>query len=838
MPSLNRPSVLHDGRHPGHLGDTKLRRYWSWLGLNLGKHFGLVTAIGLAVTVALGFGATRLQFKTDNTSLLNTNDPVYVENVKYQAAFGGDDMLAMFSLSPGTSLTDFLSAPNEAKMTAMAARLRAVPGVFDVLSPVSVLSFTSALVTSPNGNVADSIGGKALLAAIALDPSPASRKLRLEDALLTAGNLAKIPVAERTLSNPRWVNFLLHDNQGHLRKAMAIAFPNPTHAQLLVRLDGGQSINAEGATTKAILSIIASYHFQGAATVTTGAPALLTALNDYLKGGMVLLSGIAAVVMLFILVLFFDVRWRLLPFLVVGIGLVWAFGVAGYFGIPLTLATIAGLPIMLGIGIDYAIQMHSRVEEEVVLDRVAHPIQATARNLCPALLIVTLDAVFAFAALGFAHVPLIRQFGKLLVVGVVMICIGSIVLPLAILGIREFRSPTTRRNDFSRGRLARLVVWLGSLPKTVAVPLSILSVLLLAGGIVAEGRLTIQTDAVTWLNQSSQVVRNIHAVEAGTGSANELDAFVQSSNIFDKSNMDALATFQGSIVNRNPGLVEAPQSIASLLEGITYVPGASTVLLSGAEAKAVYDAAPAAIQRLLVTDGGREAAVIFPGRTTSLDLLDPTVNDIKHYAAPAGITISPAGIAAIGAGLLAGIESNRILITYLAILFVFIWLVIRLRSVVRSLLSLVPVLIAVGTSSLLADALGVKLSPATAVGGPLVVAVCTEFTSLILLRFIEERSRGADPRTAMDEAARRTGRAFVVSAMTAVAGIGVIATSSLPLLSSFGLTVALNVSIALVCALVVLPPMLVWADERGWVSRGMLRPDPEARPLAEAGAAQ
>ncbi len=33
----------------------------------------------------------------------------------------------------------------------------------------------------------------------------------------------------------------------------------------------------------------------------------------------------------------------------------------------------------------------------------------------------------------------------------------------------------------------------------------------------------------------------------------------------------------------------------------------------------------------------------------------------------------------------------------------------------------------------------------------------------------------------------------------------------------------MNVSFALLSALVVLPPMLVWADKRNWVSRGMLK---------------
>jgi len=93
------------------------------------------------------------------------------------------------------------------------------------------------------------------------------------------------------------------------------------------------------------------------------------------------------------------------PLYVILVGVVWAFGLAGYLGIPLTIVTIAGLPVMLGVGIDYAIQMHARIEEEVVIDRAEHPIQETARNLGPALLVVTFDAIFAFAAGGCSYNP-------------------------------------------------------------------------------------------------------------------------------------------------------------------------------------------------------------------------------------------------------------------------------------------------------------------------------------------------------------------------------------------------------------------------------------------------
>ena len=77
-------------------------------------------------------------------------------------------------------------------------------------------------------------------------------------------------------------------------------------------------------------------------------------------------------------------------------------------------------------------------------------------------------------------------------------------------------------------------------------------------------------------------------------------------------------------------------------------------------------------------------------------------------------------------------------------------------------------------------------------------------------------------RATMNITASRTGRAFIVSALTAIAGVAVIATSSLPLLRDFGLVVTLNIAVALLSALVILPPLLVWADQRNWVSRGLV----------------
>jgi hydrophobe/amphiphile efflux-3 (HAE3) family protein len=807
-----------------------MQRFWSVLAVQLGKRAGLVSVIGLLVTIVLGLGITQLEFATGQDSYLNKDDQVYKDNVAYQDLFGGQAMLTVITMDDGHTVDELFDRDGRAQLTQFHDALVDSHTLHGVITPLTILDFSDSLVRSPDGNPLNTIAARALTTAASKEeegsPERAARDADIAD---TAERLSAIPVDEQTFDNPDWVNFLLYDNRGEIRTAHRSFILDDTHAQIIVRLQGNQSIEEEGTASELVQAQAAQLSFEDASVVTTGAPVLLKDINDYLRGGMLTLGGIAVAIMVVILLVLFDVRWRLLPLFVILVGVVWAFGLAGYLGIPLTIVTIAGLPVMLGVGIDYAIQMHSRVEEEVVLDRAEHPIQETARSLGPALLVVTFDAIFAFTALRFAKVPMLRDFGLLLAVGIAVICLCSIILPLAVLGIREFRSPT-KGKDFREGPLGRLVVWLGGLPAASAVPLAVASVVIFFWGIAVEDDLTLQTDPVQWVNQDSEAIHNLDQVEEETGSSSELGVFVTADDVFTDEFVAYVHAFTRQTLATHEDALLTGSSIETAVGDLLEIPGASDIAPTGADVRAAFDVAPRDLQVSTVDESGSDFNIVFRAGPSSLEDRAPIVNDIRDNPQPPppeGIRLTPSGLAVVGVGLLENLEANRILLTYLAILFVFLFLTVRLRSVIRALLSLVPVLIAVGLASIVAWALDLKLSPMTAVGGPLVVAACTEFTSLILLRFVEERGRGYDPKEAVDVTASRTGRAFVVSALTAISGVAVLSFSSLPLLTDFGRIVAMNVAVALVSALVVLPPMLVWADRRNWVSRGLIRkPEP------------
>ncbi|MCB1030551.1 MAG: MMPL family transporter, partial [Acidimicrobiales bacterium] len=759
-----------------------VRAFWSKLAVELPKRAGLVAAVGLLITAVLGFGITKLEFATGQDSYLNASDQVAKDNVEYQKLFGGQIMVVLFTMEDGHKVEDLAKAENRKQLAEAKAELEKNPHIKTVLSPIDTMQFSqNILLRSPENPTEDpetldfasatgSIGARTLNWAETTDTDPQAHELRKADFAKTTERIAPFldspdkPGAERSFDNPEWVKMLLYGNDGEIRKPLSSSYFDSTHAQMIVRMKGNASIEEEGAGAMAVKAAFADRTIEGASVVITGAPVLLKDINDYLRGGILSLGALAVAIMIIILLVFFDVRWRLLPLGVVLIGVVWAFGMAGYLGIPLSVVTIAGLPVMLGVGVDYAIQMHTRIEEEVVIDRAAHPIQETARQLSPALLVVTFDAIFAFAALRFAKVPMIRDFAMLLVIGIALICFNSIVQPLAILGVREFRSPTKGR-DFREGALGRLVVWLGDLPTKSAVPIILASVVIFGGGLAVEGKLTLQTDPVQWVNQQSQNRKDIATLEHETQASSELGVYITADNAdlfladvaFKATGNEDVACQQGeypkvpvykvgggcystddaaklgkadrsirwledftddAMVRYEDQLLVA-SSILSPLADLTDLEGASNVVPPAPLLNASYLAAPRSVQQMTVTDTREALNLLFITKPDDLAHRAVMIDDMRERLElnggedgarpPAGISATPSGLAVVGVGLLENLESNRVQLTYLSIFLVFAFLTVRLKSAVRSLLSLVPVLIAVGMASLVAYAFSLKL---------------------------------------------------------------------------------------------------------------------------------
>jgi hydrophobe/amphiphile efflux-3 (HAE3) family protein len=830
-------------------GMRAMEQFWRNTGVQLGKHWKIVMAVMLVITGVLALGATRIEFATGQDSYLNTDSQIAIDNVSFQDDFGGETIILLFSAEEGVNVADLFVGDNLAELQRLTEEIEQVPEVYSAITPYTSMVYSSALVGGPTGT-------QALAGAVSRDEAGA--EVRNEDITISLARRGAVgPDSEWNIGNPAWNEVLIFDNTGFtvndanepvapaeedlvIRKSLRGTFPNVEGGTLNgtavggIVIEGNATLDELTVGTDKVLEILDTAEFEGFELTITGSPIYLGDINDYLQGGMLTLGAAALVVMAIILALIFKVRWRLLPLLAVFVGVLWAFSLLGIMGIDLSLVTISGLPILIGLGIDFAIQVHNRVEEEVVLDKEAHPIAETLSNVAPPLIAATITGVLAFLALRISKVPMIRDFGVLLAVGVIVLVVVGIVLPASLLGIREFTKRTDEREE---SLVEKLVVKLGGLPTKAGLPLVVLATILFVGGVLVEGRTKIQSDPVKWIDQGSQTVSDIDRLAAETDFASTLGVLVAANNVFDQEVVDLIFDFTVDAEARD-GVV-ASSSLVGTLEKIIDIDGANRIAPTSADivnaATAAREETPA-IARALVNEDNTTAQVNLRLEQASLEeravLVDELAADLDRRIAEldlpedsilvtglsAGqepVKATPAGLATVGIGLLENLKANRANLTYLALVGAALFLVLRFRSLSRALLALVPVLMAVGASSLFVGLLGFELSPLTTVSGPLVIATCAEFSVLIMGRYLEERQAGQEPRAATDKAASRTGRAFFTSAMTTIGGFAVLVLSPLPLLRDFGIIVTLNVAIALLAALVAMPPLLVWIDHKG-----------------------
>src|SRR4029078_13418277 len=94
-----------------------------------------------------------------------------------------------------------------------------------------------------------------------------------------------------------------------------------------------------------------------------------------------------------------------------------------------TMVTISGLPILIGLGVDFAIQIHSRIEEETFASGSAEAgLDRALLRGGPALAVAGLAACIGFIVLHLSDVPMIRDFGSMLAVGAVIVFITGALL--------------------------------------------------------------------------------------------------------------------------------------------------------------------------------------------------------------------------------------------------------------------------------------------------------------------------------------------------------------------------------------------------------------------------
>ena len=228
------------------------------------------------------------------------------------------------------------------------------------------------------------------------------------------------------LDNPRFVSSIVFDatRGAAVPKArFAYLFPNAALVQVRLRPDLTDAQRSRAIDLIREATRMPQWQLKNGGTyAVTGAPAVVDDLQSSLTHAIVVLLIAALLVMAATLALVFRARMRLLPLALALAAAALTFGAMSLAGAALTMASIAVLPVLIGLAVDYAIQFQSRVEEERRGGTVpvAEAAVRAARVGAPTIATAGMATIVGFLVLLLSPVPMVREFGVLLVVGIVL----------------------------------------------------------------------------------------------------------------------------------------------------------------------------------------------------------------------------------------------------------------------------------------------------------------------------------------------------------------------------------------------------------------------------------
>lgn len=650
------------------------------------------------------------------------------------------------------------------------------------------------------------------------------------------------------LDDPEFVARVVFDASrpaGTPKARFSYLFPNSHSALVSIRMRAGLSESQRSEAISLYKKAVEEPGFEldRATYVVSGVPVVVDGLAKELRSAIFLLLAVAVLIMAVVLMAVLEPPLRLLPLLVALAACGLTFGALSLLGGALTMASIAVLPVLTGLAVDYAIQFQARWAE--ARQEGLPPPEAAASAAAsggPVIAAATLATAAGVLVLALSPVPMVRTFGLLLVLGLALAFVIALSGGLAALGLAA-RARTSRRRLRAPGFTRRLGERLALARARAGLRLGRLGTRALAVGIASPGRVLIAAATLAlcgWIAGSQTAVtsdirelapanlpalRDVNTLQADTGVSGELNVTVRSDDITDPRVIAWTRSFQQRVLERHGFTAGARCSEAGICPALslTDLLGQSP-LRSSAQARRLLDSIPPYFSQAVISRDagggiGDTANIAFGIPVMALDQQQALIDDIRSQVdppalpgPPAGTEVEVAGLPALAAEANGDLSRSRYWLPPLALLAVALVLFGIYRCARRALVPLVPIALATGWSALVVAAMGIPLNPMTATLGALVIAIATEFSVILSARYESERGRGLSVGEALRRTYERTGTAVLASGATAIAGFAALTASDIRMLRDFGLVTIADLAVALVGVILVLPAVLVWAE--------------------------
>ncbi len=568
----------------------------------------------------------------------------------------------------------------------------------------------------------------------------------------------------------------------------------------------------------------------------TGTPIFEEAAFGLMLPEMIQLFAIAMGVILVSIVIIMRGRLRkthrvALPLLSTLVALSMMLGMMGYVGFNFNAIMLGVLPIALGLGIDYGLQIQSRYVEERANGQA--PISAgeiAAGTTGRALALALGTTVVGLGSLLAAEVPPVRQFGVTAAFSVLASMGLSLTFLIAMLVTFDDQAPagtpvdqtstapsTAEQPSGLEGVFARVGGGLSARPLLVV----LLFGAVIAGGAAAYPAVDTKTDMLDYW-PDIQEREDIHELEETVASPNIVYAIVDANEYaYDREHFEQIQEFQLALEEHEHIVTPMSPVRAMEITNEDELPETQEAFEQNLEKRAKVDRPPTlgktpddhpnrVIVQVFIEDieGQEEREVI------------DHINSAAEETMP-NMETRVTGEMVINRNVIENVTAGLTRTTLVSFGLGLLFLGLVLRSARESVLLIGTV--AASTMALVAGGMylfGVPWNPLTVTTASIVFGVGITYGIHVYERFREEVARGSDPEAAIRTAVVRKSRPVLGSGLTTMLGFGVLIMSQFPVLSNFGIAIALAMGLALVSAFLFMPAVVVLLARRGIVPAG------------------
>jgi predicted RND superfamily exporter protein len=387
------------------------------------KHRLSLLIILFAATAFMGWKASQVQLSYDFTRALPTDNPKYQEYQSFLKKFGADGSTMVI----GIQANDFYSTHFFNEVGLLHQQLKKIPGVTEILSVPEVVTLRN-----------DSTAHKLVPQRIFHYPYTSQDSLN-SDRLV----FENLPFYRRILYNPK------------------------TRSYIVAVTVNKDTIGSKSRTRliNDILKEVTVFEKRANTSVhNSGLPFIRTSIGNRIKEEMNwFLIGSLVLLVITLLAFFRSVSATLMSLLVVCMGVIWSVGTIVLMGYKITLLTALIPPLIVVIGIPNCIyflnKYHTAYRDEKVKEKA---LITMVGRMGIVTLFCNIAAAIGFAVFALTHSDLLKEFGAVAGINIMVLFLISLVFIPAVLSyLPPPKSKHTRYldNKFLEKLLLRIEKW-------------------------------------------------------------------------------------------------------------------------------------------------------------------------------------------------------------------------------------------------------------------------------------------------------------------------------------------------------------------------------------------